>query len=154
MSTPTPVSSPTSTPRDPYTCGNFRVEIAGIASTSFSEVSGLETTIDVIEYRAGDARLNAEQKLPGLHKYANITLKRGLTQDTSLWNWIKGVMSGSLTRLNMSIILLDQADAEVIRWNVRNAWPCRWTGPTLSASCNEVAIETLEITHEGLDLSV
>jgi phage tail-like protein len=153
MSTPTPVPHALSLHNSPYTRGNFRVEIDGIASSSFSELSGLEATIDVVEYRAGDDKTNAERKLPGLHKYTNITLKRGLTNDTSLWNWIKGAMDGSPTRANMAIILLDQADNPVVRWNVRNAWPCKWSGPILSAGCSEVAIETLEITHEGLDFS-
>ncbi|HEY1985479.1 MAG TPA: phage tail protein [Terracidiphilus sp.] len=152
MSTPTPVPR-ASTVHTPYTCGNFRVEIDGIAASSFSEVSGLEASIDVVEYRAGDAKLNAEQKLPGLHKYNNITLKRGLTQDTSLWNWINSAMSGVLNRANVAIILLDQADNPVLTWRVRNAWPCKWSGPVLSAQCSEVAIETLELTHEGIDLS-
>jgi phage tail-like protein len=153
MSTPTPVPHALSFHNNPYTCGNFRVEIDGIAASSFSEVSGLEATIDVIEYRAGDDKLYTERKLPGLHKYTNITLKRGFTQDTSLWNWINNAMTGNLTRANMAIILLDQTDNPVMTWNVRNAWPCKWTGPVLSAKCGEVAIETLEITHEGLDLS-
>jgi phage tail-like protein len=79
---------------NPFTTGNFVVEIQGITATSFSEVSGLETSIDVVDYRAGDAKLNTEQKLPGLYKTSDVTLKRGLTQDTSLWNWINTAMTG------------------------------------------------------------
>jgi phage tail-like protein len=149
MSSPTPAS----TFNTPFTCGNFRVEIDGITASSFSEVSGLEASIEVVEYRAGDAKLNTEQKLPGLNKFSNITLKRGLTKDTSLWNWIKSAMAGSVNRANMAIIFLDQADNPVLTWQVRNAWPCKWSGPVLSAQSSEVAIETLEICHEGLDLT-
>ncbi len=153
MSSPAPVP-PILAVHTPCTCGNFRVEIDGITASSFSEVSGLEASVDVIEYRAGDAKLNSEQKLPGLNKFTNITLKRGLTKDTSLWNWIKSAMAGNLTRANMAIILLDQSDNPVLTWLVRNAWPCKWSGPVLSAQSSEVAIETLEISHEGLDLAV
>jgi phage tail-like protein len=137
---------------NPFTTGNFLVEIQGITATSFSEVSGLETSIDVVEYRAGDARLNTEQKLPGLYKASDVTLKRGLTQDTSLWNWINSAMAGNVFRTPVAIILLDQADNPVLIWKLRNAWPCKWSGPVLCAGSSEVAIETLQICHEGLEL--
>ena len=137
---------------NPFTSGNFLVEIQGITATSFSEVSGLETSIDVVEYRAGDARLNTEQKLPGLFKTTDVTLKRGLTQDLSLWNWINNAMTGNVVRTPVAIILLDQADNPVLVWKLRNAWPCKWSGPVLSAGSSEVAIETLQICHEGLEL--
>jgi len=136
----------------PFTIGNFVVEIQGITATSFSEVSGLETSIDVIDYRAGNSKLNTEQKLPGLYKTTDVTLKRGLTQDTSLWNWINSVMNGSLSRTTVVIRLLDQADNPVLLWKLRNAWPCKWSGPVLSAGSSDVAIETLQICHEGLEL--
>ena len=143
--------SPT-TRTDPFQTGNFLVEIDGIASSSFSEVSGLEASIEVIDYRAGDLKENTPQKLPGLNRFTNITLKRGLTQDLSLWNWINSGLTGTLERAAVSITLLDQADKPVLIWRLRNAWPCRWSGPTLNGSCAEVAVETLEICHEGLQL--
>jgi len=138
---------------NPFTTGNFVVEIQGITATSFSEVSGLETSIDVVDYRAGDAKLNTEQKLPGLYKTSDVTLKRGLTQDTSLWNWINTAMTGSVFRTSVVIKLLDQADNVVLTWRLRNAWPCQWSGPVLTAGSSEVAIETLQICHEGLELA-
>ncbi len=139
--------------RTPFTSGNFTVEIQGIATTFFSEVTGLEASIDVVEYRAGDAKLNTEQKLSGLNKFPNITLKRGLTQDLSLWNWINDAMAGNVLRTPVVIRLLDQAEKTVLVWKLRNAWPCRWTGPSLSAGTSEIAIETLEVCHEGLELA-
>lgn len=138
---------------DPYLNGNFLVQIDGITSASFSEVSGLEADIEVIEYRSGDAKQAAVQKLPGLHKFTNITLKRGLVQDLSLWNWMQTVLNGTVQRANVSIVLLDQSRNPVWRWNLTNAWPCKWSGPILKAESDEVALETLEICYENLTAS-
>lgn len=138
---------------DPYTCGNFRVEIQGITAMSFSEVSGLEVSIDVVEYRAGDAKVNTEQKLPGLYKTTDVTLKRGLTRDLSLWNWINSATAGNVNRTNVMITLLDQAENPVLAWRLRNAWPCKWAGPALNAGSSDVAMEELVLCHEGLELS-
>lgn len=139
---------------DPFTSGNFQVEIEGISSGSFSEVRGLEVSIDVVEYRAGDARLNTEQKLPGLYKVTDVTLKRGLTRDLALWNWITSAMAGNVNRADVLIRLLDQSDTPVLIWKLRNAWPCKWSGPALNAGCPDVAIEELVLCHEGLEMSV
>ena len=138
---------------DPFTSGNFRVEIQGITAGSFSEVRGLEVSIDVVEYRAGDARLNTEQKLPGLYKVADVTLKRGLTRDLALWSWITSAIVGNVNRTDVLVTLLDQMDNPVVVWKLRNAWPCKWSGPVLNAGCSDVAIEELVLCHEGLELS-
>ena len=148
-----PAPAPPSGRNDPFTVGNFRVEIQGITASSFSEVRGLEVSIDVVDYRPGDAKLNTEQKLPGLHKVSDITLKRGLTRDLSLWNWINNALNGNITRAPVVITLLDQADNAVLSWRLRNAWPRKWCGPVLNAGSSEVAIEELELAHEGLELS-
>jgi len=137
---------------DPFTIGNFSVSIDGVVSSAFSEVSGLEVSIDVIDYREGNSKVPTDIRLPGLAHVSNIVLKRGLTSDLSLWQWFAAVMSGVVERRNMIITLLDQADKPVLVWRVRNAWPCKWVGPALNAASSEVAIETLEITHEGLEL--
>src|SRR5215207_404089 len=134
---------------DPYKAFNFLVEIDGIARAAFSEVSGLETETAVIEYRVG-GELNTVRKLPGLTKYGNLVLRRGVTQDAELWNWRKTVVDGNIDRRNGSIMLLDDARSEVVRWNFRNGWISKWEGPALNAKANEVAIETIEIAHEGL----
>ncbi|HEY3625647.1 MAG TPA: phage tail protein [Terracidiphilus sp.] len=151
MSSATPQAS--TFRNDPFTAGNFRVEIQGITATSFSEVRGLELSIDVVEYRPGDAKGNTEQKLPGMYKSADVTLKRGLTRDLSLWNWINSGLNGNITRTSVAIVLLDQADNPVLVWKLRNAWPRKWSGPALNAGCSDVAIEELELAHEGLELS-
>ena len=135
---------------DPYTSFNFRVEIDGIASAVFSEVSGLASETAVIEYRLG-GEPNTVRKLPGLTKYANIVLRRGITQDAELWNWRNSVVQGQVDRRNGSIVLLAGDGNEVVRWNFFDGWISKWEGPTLNAKGNEVALETIEITHEGLE---
>jgi phage tail-like protein len=139
-------------PHDPYENFNFRVEIDGVAVAAFSEVTGLAATTDVIEYRTGDMK-GGTRKLPGRTKFENITLERGVTQDTTFWNWYRTVLDGRPDRKNGAIVLLDDAFEEVARWRFRNAWPCKYVGPALNAKGNCVAIETLELAHEGLDLA-
>jgi phage tail-like protein len=137
----------------PYLNGNFLVEIDGIAAAAFMEVSGLEATIEIIEYRSGDAKQAAVQKLPGLHKFTNITLKRGMVQDLSLWNWMQSAINGSVQRKAVSILLLDSQRNPVWQWNLTNAWPCKYTGPILKAESDDIAVETLEICYENLTAS-
>ena len=134
---------------DPFKAFAFLVEIDGVARAAFSEVSGLESETAVIEYRTGGE--NLVRKLPGLTKFGNIILRRGVTQDADLWNWRKSVVEGSIDRRNGSIVLLDDKRNEIVRWNFQSGWICKWEGPTLNAKANEVAIETIEIAHEGLE---
>jgi phage tail-like protein len=138
---------------DPYQGFNFLVEIDGVTVAGFSEVSGLSSETAVIEYREGNDRRNSVRKIPGLTKFSNITLKRGITTDRSLWNWRKAVIDGAVVRRSGAIILLDAERTPVVRWNFHEGWPAKWEGPTLKATGNELAIETLEIAHEGLDLA-
>jgi phage tail-like protein len=135
---------------DPYKDFNFRVEIEGMAVAAFSEVAGLESETAVIEYRVG-GETNTVRKLPGLTKYANIILRRGITQDAELWNWRKNVVDGKADRRNGAIVLLDDDGNELVRWNFFHGWICKWEGPTLNARGNEVAIETIAIVHEGFE---
>jgi phage tail-like protein len=135
---------------DPYRGYRFRIEIDGIDRGGFREASGLDATQDPIEYREGTEPLTA-RKLPGLNKYSNISLKRGITDDAKLWEWRKKAIDGTVERKNGSIILMDDAGEEKLRWNFREGWATKWTGPTFNATGNEVAIETLEIAHEGLE---
>jgi phage tail-like protein len=136
---------------DPYSAFNFLVEIDGITVAGFSECSGLSTETDPIEYRNGNENITV-RKLPGLVKYSNITLKRGFTQAKELWEWRKKVLDGKTERKSGSVVLLDEGRNEALRCNFVEAWPRKWEGPTFNAKNNEVAIETLEIVHEGLVL--
>jgi phage tail-like protein len=122
-----------------------------VEAAGFAEVCGLETDTDVIEYRNGNEDLTV-RKIPGLRKFTNITLKRGITTSLELWQWRRTVMDGQIERRSGAVILLDESRQPVRRFEFREAWPCRWEGPALRAKGNEVAIETLEICHEGLDV--
>ena len=140
---------------DPYAGYNFEVVITGISDDgkavkgSFAEVSGLESAMDPIEYRNGSEDITV-RKMPGLKKFTNITLKRGVTGDLGFWNWIVAGMNGEIIRTEGSIMLLNENKDEVMRWNFRRAWACKCTGPGLNAKNNEIAMETVEICHEGL----
>ena len=136
---------------DPYSAFNFLVEVDGVTVAGFSECSGLSTDTDPIEYRNGDEDITV-RKLPGLKKFANISLKRGFTDSKELWEWRKTVLDGQTQRQGGSIVLLNESREEALRWTFREGWPCKWEGPSLNAKNNEVAIETLEICHEGLVL--
>jgi len=138
---------------DPYRNFKFRVEIDGLTVAGFSECDIPAATVEVIEYREGSEEVTP-RKLPGLVKYSNITLKRGVTNTKEFFQWFRLVVQGKISqaRRNMSIALLDDEGNEVARWKFRNAWPTKYEGPKLNARTSEVAIETLEITHEGLDL--
>jgi phage tail-like protein len=136
---------------DPFSAFNFLVEIDGVTVAGFSEVSGLTTETDVIEYRTGAEDIT-NRKLPGLRKYTNIALKRGYTDSKELWEWRKKVMDGKTERQSGAIVLLNEGREEALRWNFREGWPSKWEGPAFNAKNNEVAIETLEICHEGLAL--
>ena len=136
--------------KDPFAVFNFMVDIDGMEAV-FSECSGLSTDTDAIEYRTGEAD-NTVSKIPGLKKFTNITLKRGMTRDLALWEWRKTVMDGVTERKSGSITLLNEAREAVLRWNFKEGWPTKWEGPSMNATGNEIAIETLEIVHEGLEL--
>jgi phage tail-like protein len=135
---------------DPYSNFNFRVEIDGITRAFFSEVSGLDSTIDMAEYREG-GRNTTVMKLPGLTKHSNIVLKWGLVDDPELYNWHRDAVNGDVKRKNGSIVVLDRRGDEKVRWNFFNAWPVKWDPPDFNATANEVAVESVELAHEGLE---
>jgi phage tail-like protein len=137
-------------PTDPYRGFKFKVQIDGITKAGFREVSGLDAGTDPVDYRDGDG--TTIRKLAGLQKFSNITLKRGITEDQDLWKWRSMVMDGKIkdARKNGQIILLDDEGKEAAEWTFTDGWPTKWTGPAFNATANEVAIDTLEITHEGL----
>lgn len=136
------------TKMDPYTSFNFLVEIQGIITAGFSEISGLQIETELEEVREGGVN-NHIHKLPKLTKYGNLTLKHGLTDQDILWNWYKDVINGNVMRTNITIFLLDFAGKLVMHWEFSDAYPVKWTGPELKAESNTVAFETLEIAHNG-----
>ncbi len=134
---------------DPYKGHLFLVEIDGIAQASFSECSGFASHVEVIEYREGGDP-NTVRKLPGKVSYQDITLKRGLTSSSELYDWFASALSPPIQRKNGSVVILDDTLAEQVRWNFSGAWISKWDGPSLSGKGNDVAIETLTISCESL----
>lgn len=134
-----------------YPHGKFRykVEIDGLDAGGFSEVTGFDASIDVMEYREGDM-VQTPMKIPGLKKYGNITLRQGLADSMVLYEWIAEGVNGAVNRKTITITLLDEEEAPAASWQVINAWPMRYTAPDFNATSSEVAIETLEIAHEGM----
>ena len=136
-------------PQDPYRNFNFLVEIDGITQAGFAECSGFGASNDPIEYREGGENTTV-RKLPGVTKYANIVLKWGLTDSDELYKWFRDITQGKVQRKNGSIILLDLDGTEKVRWNFVKGWPTKWDGPDFNAKGTDIAIETLEIAHEGI----
>ena len=143
---------PPASRRDPFKNYSFLVEIDGIASSAFKSVSGLAAEAEVIEYREGSDPLSSSRKLPGRVEYPNVRLSRGQTTSRDLWDWWRTVVDGTVDRRNVSITLLDDTRTPVLRWLLRNAWIAKFEAPDLEAGGNEVAIETIELAHEGLEL--
>jgi phage tail-like protein len=141
---------PTGVLKDPYVNFNFLVEIDGITRAAFHQVSGFDSAIDVIEHREGGQNTTT-RKLPGMTKYSNIQLKWGITDDLQLFEWHRQAVQGDLQRKNGSIVLLNRKGEEVARWNFVRAWPSRYTASELTAEGGDVAIESLELAHEGLE---
>ncbi len=145
---------PTGDRNDPYRAFNFRVEVDNTsgAVAGFREATGLSFNTDPVEYREGnDSELHV-RKLQGLRKYSNITLKRGFTRNHELWNWYRSIVNGVDDRRNGAVILRDEQQVDVLRWNFVAGWICRWEGPALNATAQEVALETVEICVERVDL--
>ena len=141
---------------DPFTGYNFMVALGDIGGEDqiaggFREVEGLSVSIDVVEYRVGNEKSSGVRKLAGLRRYSNVTLKRGFLTDTRLWDWIA---TDPPDKRNVVITLLDEQRVPQVRFVLRQAWPVKWSGPDLIASSSEVAIESIELTHEGLEVNV
>ena len=138
--------------KDPYRSFNFELQIDKVTSGAFSECSGLTAEGDSVDYREGnDPHMNVK-KLIGLRKFTNITLKRGYTKDTQLWDWYKKIAEGEPERRDLTITLNNEKREAVLRWHVRDAWINKIEGPAFKASGNEVAIESVELIHEGLSI--
>lgn len=138
-------------PNDPFAAFNFQLEIDGITRAGFSECTGLNAEANMIEYREGNESLTT-RKLHGLIKYGNVTLKWGVTQDPELFNWFKTVVDGDIDRKQtMSVVLLDEQRVEAVRWNIINAWPSKYVIPDMKSDGNEIAFESVELCHEGVE---
>jgi phage tail-like protein len=143
----------------PYGAFNFLVELNDGSSSSsaiggFSDVSGLGTEITLMEYRQGNDKENRVRKIPGLHKAADVTLKRGIMGTTNFWQWVSETRTSPNTQRNVLITLNDEQGNPVLSWKLINARPLKWTGPTLAGKGgSDVAMEELVIASEGFEFA-
>lgn len=136
----------------PLPAFHFTVEWGG-TRVGFTEVSGLTQENQAIEYRDGSFLEYSAIKMPGLRKFNNITLKRGIVgADNDFFNWLSTVKLNKVERRDLVISLLNEEHQPVMVWKVQNAFPVKVEGPALKATGNEVAIESIEIAHEGLEV--
>ncbi len=138
--------------KDPYRGFNFLVQLDNTPVAAFRECGGLTLNTDPVDYREGTDTWLSVRKLPGLRKFTNITLKRGITDNQDLWNWYLNILNGVDDRRNGSIVLQDEQHNRVLSWNFQNGWICKWEGPAMNATSNDVAIESIEICHERVEL--
>ncbi|WP_050478916.1 phage tail protein [Herbaspirillum rhizosphaerae] len=121
---------------------------------SFQEVSGLDIQSEEIKYRHGDSPEFSVIKMPGMKKVGNVTMKKGIFKgDNKFWDWFNQIKMNTIKRVPVTISLLDEAGKPTMVWTLANAWPTKITGTDLKAEGNEVAIETIEIVHEGLTIA-
>lgn len=138
----------------PYGAFNFRVDFGdGETQAGFMEVSGLSAEVEFIEYREGAEPVNSPRKLTGLAKYGNVTFKRGVAGSTTFWEWFKRTRDGSPERRNVVIQLVNEDRSDVVMvWKLRNAMPIKYEGPSLDARGSDVAIESLTLSVEGIEV--
>ena len=121
---------------------------------SFQEVSGLDVEAQPIEYRAGDSKTFSVVKMPGIKKFSDVTMKKGVFKaDNKFWDWFNDIKMNTIKRKPVTISLLDEAGAPTMVWTLANAWPTKITGTDLKSTGNEVAVETMVIAHEGITIS-
>ncbi len=140
--------------RNPYSAFNFIVEINGDQIAGFQEVSGLDSENTPIEYREGSDAMNTVRKLPGIERYPNLMLKRGMTGSLALWEWRQEVRDGSTAFppvRDVVIHLQDEQHQNVYQWRLTNAWCTKLSGPTLNATSNEIAVEMMELAYDRID---
>ena len=137
---------------DPYTGYNFAVELDGITRAGFRECSGLENSQNAGEYREGTDKNLSVRKIPGLVTHSDITLSRGITSDSKLWDWREKVMKGVVERHDISITLMDDGGNAKITWNLFDCWPRQWTGPSLNATSDDVVVEQLVLAYERIEV--
>ena len=133
----------------PYPGFNFLVE-AGTASLSFAEVSGIEASADVVEYRGGADLSFAPHKMPGLRRMGDITLRRGIAADHDLFAWFNTLNGATVERRDVSIKLLDEKHTPVATWRLAGAWPRKYIAGPFNAATSAVAIEELVLVFESL----
>ena len=124
------------------------------AELIFQDVTGLSSETQVIEYRGGNSKVYSTVKMPGIQKFGNITLKKGIFKgDKALWDKYNLIKMNTIKRSTILISLLDETNAVAMSWKLLNAFPCKMSVSDMKADANEIAVETMELAHEGLSLS-
>ncbi|HYE99139.1 MAG TPA: phage tail protein [Planctomycetota bacterium] len=138
---------------DPYRAYNFKLDIGGDTAGHFTDVGGLGARVESIAYRQGGEH-QVVHRLPGRVEYYDVVLRYGLTSSRTLWQWFQTGLRGAVQRKNVSIILLDNAgEREVMRWNLQGAWIKEWKAAALDAQGRELAVESLTLCYETLELA-
>jgi phage tail-like protein len=133
---------------------SFQVTWGTQQKIPFQEVSGMDAETQVIEYRHSNSKAYSTIKMPGIAKYGNVTFKKGIfVKDNTFWTWYSGITMNTYDRVSIIIQLLDENQGTTMTWTLLNAWPTKVSGPTLKSDGNEVAIETIEVAHEGLTIA-
>ncbi|MCB6608864.1 phage tail protein [[Clostridium] symbiosum] len=128
----------------------FRLEIDGLEAGKFSEVSGFDAAVEPIEYREGDMAAGTPMKVAGLRKYGTITLKNGVIEGKDVYGWMEKGTAGEVERKTVTVSLLDEMQNVAAVWKITNAWPAKYSVPDFNADSCEIAVESLELAHEGL----
>ena len=132
----------------------FRFEVdfgSELTKVAFQEVSGMDVENQIIEYRKTNSLLFSTERMPGITKYGNVTMKRGVfVNDNSFWEWQAQIAMNTVKRITIIIRLLDETGSTTMQWQLNNAWPTKITSTDLKSDGNEVAVDTLEIAHEQL----
>jgi phage tail-like protein len=135
----------------------FRFEVdlgTELTNVAFQEVSGMDTENQIIEYRKTNSPQFSTEKMPGIAKYGNIILKRGVfVNDNAFWKWYDSIKMNTIKRQTVLIKLLDENGKVTMQWQLDNAWPTKITSTDLKSDGNEVAVDTLEIAHEKLTIT-
>lgn len=135
----------------------FRFEVdlgTQMKAVAFQEVSGMDVENQIIEYRKSNSKLFSTQKMPGITKYGNITMKRGVfVNDNTFWNWHKEISMNTVKRRTVLIKLLDEDGNVTMQWQLDNAWPTKITSTDLKSDGNEVAVDSIEIAHEQITIT-
>ena len=139
---------------DPLISYQFQLDVSGKITGFFQDVSGIGSETTVVSQDATDINGNPiVQKLPGRLVWTDVTLSRGITASTEIWEWRKEVEEGKMNdaRRNCSITLMDASNNPAARWDFVNAWPSKVSGPEIKAGSNDFAIEQVTLVHEGME---
>ncbi|TCP59001.1 phage tail-like protein [Tumebacillus sp. BK434] len=136
-------------PRNVVAGFRFKVELDGIQVAGFSEVSGLQAEIEYEEYQEGGVNIFVH-RFPKHTKYPALVLKRGVSNGDELWKWFLDTRDGKISKKSGAVIMYDKKDHELCRWTFVNAYPVKWGGPELNANQSSLAIETIELVHQGI----